>query len=225
MSKVSVVIPAYQGERYIGAAIESILNQSAAVDQIVVVDDGSTDATAAVAQRYPRVTLAREAHRGIGGALNRGVELATGDHLAFLDADDLWTRHKIERQLERLAREPGADLALGLVRQFLSPDIDASVAARVVCPPEPQPGHLIGSLLLRRSQFERVGRFRDDWPVGHFIDWFTRARELGLRETMVPEVVLLRRLHGANIGLRDPAARVGFVQAAKASLDRRRRRQ
>jgi glycosyltransferase involved in cell wall biosynthesis len=221
--RVSVVIPVYNGERHVGAAIESVLAQTAPAFEVLVVDDGSTDGSAAVAARYaPRVQVHSQENAGAGATRNRAIELARGDMVAFLDADDLWTPSKLELQLAAMAAEPAPDLVFGHVEQFVDPDIDPADAARIDCPAGLQPGYLPGALLARRAAFERVGPFREDLRVGEFVDWMARAHELGLRESMLDEHVLFRRLHDTNQSLRDQRERSDFARVAKAALDRRR---
>jgi glycosyltransferase involved in cell wall biosynthesis len=221
---VSVVIPAFEAERYVGAAIESVLAQGYEPLEIVVVDDGSTDGTAAAVARYgDRVHHHAQEHAGIGAARNRGVALARGDLIAFLDADDLWAPNKLARQTAALAADPALDLVFGHVLQFVSAELDPADAAKVRCPTEAAPGHLPGTLLARREAFACVGTFATDCRVGEFVDWCARARERGLTERMLPETVLLRRIHTTNQGIRARDAQTDYVRIAKAALDRRRR--
>jgi glycosyltransferase involved in cell wall biosynthesis len=98
MSIVSVVIPAFNAERYISDSIESVLHQSATGAEIIVVDDGSEDSTAKIAGRYP-VRLIRQSNQGVAIARNVGVNAASGSVVAFLDADDRWLPDKLQRQL------------------------------------------------------------------------------------------------------------------------------
>src|SRR5262249_22905464 len=144
--------------------------------EIVVIDDGSTDATAEIAAAAG-VRLERQPQRGAGAARNAGLALARGDFVAFLDADDLWTEGRLAAQLRAAASHPGDDLFFGHVEHFISPEIDASKAAELHCPPGSQPAHLVGCLLARVSAFERVGGFREDLRVGEFVDWCARADE------------------------------------------------
>ena len=105
--KISVVIPAYNAEQHIGRAIDSVLAQTRPADEIIVIDDGSTDATAEVIRSFgDRVTLIQQKNAGVSVARNTGIEAATGDWIAFLDADDEWLPEKLKRQAEHLSRNP-----------------------------------------------------------------------------------------------------------------------
>jgi glycosyltransferase involved in cell wall biosynthesis len=106
---VCTVIPAYNAEAFLGKAIDSVLSQTAPVDEIIVVDDGSKDGTCAVVESYgDRVRLMRQQNQGPAAARNLAVRSTTCDYLAFLDADDAWHPQKIEKQLAAMAATPGA---------------------------------------------------------------------------------------------------------------------
>ena len=108
---VSVVIPCFNYGKFLGAAIDSVLAQTHAAREIIIVDDGSTDASAEVARGYGApVTLISRPNGGISAARNTGIREASAELLGFLDADDLWTSDKLERQVEALSRDPGAGL-------------------------------------------------------------------------------------------------------------------
>jgi len=220
---ISVIIPVYNGERYLAAAIESILRQTWCAVETIVIDDGSTDQSAAVARSFaPRVKYELVRHGGAGAARNRGVERATGDYLAFLDADDLWTHTKLELQMHRFHSNDAPDYVLGHVEQFVSPDLPAPVAERIHCPAESMPGAVPGTLLISASAFSRVGPFSETVRAGEFIEWHSRAGESGLKPCMLPEVVLRRRLHATNLGILRRDARSDYVRIVKAIIDRRR---
>jgi glycosyltransferase involved in cell wall biosynthesis len=221
--RISVIVPAYNSERYLGEALQSVLSQTRRPFEVIVVDDGSSDGTPSVASSFgDDVHYVRQPNGGIGAARNHGVDLAAGDYIAFLDADDVWEPDKLERQLAALEEEPQPDLVFGLVRQFVSPELPAEAKARLRCPDHSQPGYFAGAMLVSRAIFERVGPFATDLHVGEFIDWMARARELGWREEMLDAIVLRRRLHDTNQGVRHRDQMGDFAHVLKASLDRRR---
>ncbi len=221
--RVSVVIPVHNGEQYLAEAIESVLEQTSPPFEVLVVDDGSTDASAALADRYrPQVRCTSQPHAGAGSARNRGIALTSGEYLAFLDADDLWAPTKLARQIAEIVSDPTIDLVFGHMRHFVSQDLDPIEAACLRCPPEAQPGYHCGAMLARRTALRRVGPFREDLRVGEFVDWIARAREHRLREAMLTGVVLSRRLHATNLSRQDMLDRRDFARVVKASLDRRR---
>ena len=220
---VSVIIAVYNGERYLDAAIESVLAQDYRPREIIVVDDGSTDGSAAVARRFaPAVRCFAQANGGVGSALNYGIKQATGEFLAFLDADDLWSHDKLTLQMAAFGGTGEPDMVFGHAQQFISPELMADRQAQISCPEEPMPGIVKGTLLIRRGDFLRVGPFDTTRRLGDFLDWYLRASEAGLRSMMLPDILLLRRLHDSNMGIREREARHDYVRILKASLDRRR---
>lgn len=222
-ARPSVIIPAFNAARFLREAIDSVLAQSRPPHEIIVVDDGSTDATETVARRVPAVRYIAQAHGGIAAARNRGVSAATGNWIAFLDADDRWTPGKLEIQRAALEADPELDMLLGHCAQIRQREW----AARVE-PPVPAeggvPGYVPGTCLIRRAAFERVGLFEPSLRAGEFIDWLLRARARGLRIRMLPDIVLWRRLHDANHGVMERAAYSDYARVLKNELDRRRGR-
>ena len=216
---VSVVIPAFNAARYLGAALGSVLAQTLPPAEIVVVDDGSTDDTAQIAQAFPGVRLVPRDHGGIAAARNAGVAATSAHWIAFLDADDLWLPDKLERQFARIAESPGACGAFGWLRAFVSPELPDATRARFHVDPAPTPGYHASTLLVARETFMSVGNFAEELPSGEFIDWAARARDRAIALPMVEEVVALRRVHGSNTVLtaRDKVG-AGYLQLVRARL-------
>jgi glycosyltransferase involved in cell wall biosynthesis len=219
-ARVDVVIPVRDGELYLREAIESALGQTHPAVDVVVVDDGSRDESLALARRYePRVRCLSQPPRGIGPARNAGAAEVAGDYLTFLDADDRWPSDRIERLLTAFGADPSLDVAFGRLVEFVSPELDAAGAGRRA---EPRPASVAGTVLLRRSAWERVGGFAPDKIVSEFLDWLLRARELGLREALVPHVVIERRVHAANNTRVQRGEFAEYARTLKSALDRGR---
>jgi glycosyltransferase involved in cell wall biosynthesis len=212
---VSVIVPVFNGVRFLHQALESILDQSYRPVEIVAVDDGSDDGSWEALDRYgPRIRRVRQEHAGQSAARNRGVELATGRYLAFLDADDLWPRDKLAEQVAILEQDSACDLLFGHAVQF-----HESGGASDAPVPAPHPG----TLLARRQAWQRVGPLRCDLRVGEFVDWLFRAREAGVRERMDDRVWMRRRIHGGNLGVRQKKAHGDYLRLLKERLDRQRK--
>jgi glycosyltransferase involved in cell wall biosynthesis len=220
---VTAAIPVRDGETYLAEAIESVLAQSRPCDQVVVVDNGSTDGSAAVALGFGlAVEVVAEPRPGVGAARNAAIAAAQGDFVAFLDADDLWQSDKIERQLAAFAARPELQLVFGHVRQFASPGLSAAEAAVLRIPVESQPGLHLGAMLARRTAIDAIGPWPEDVRVSDGLTFFLRARELGLAEEMLEQTVTMRRVHGANHSIQNRDERAEFAHHLKRSLDRRR---
>jgi glycosyltransferase involved in cell wall biosynthesis len=222
---VSVIVPVRDGARHLGEALESILAQTRPAAEIWVVDDGSRDESAAVAAGFAGrgVRCVSQPPGGAAAARNRGAALATGDFLAFLDADDLWTPDKLACQCAAFETDPALDLVFGHAEQFISPELDAATRARIHCPAGAAPGYLAGAMLVRRAAFMSAGTFETHWELGEFLAWYARFREIGRRERMLDGVVLRRRLHATNQGRTKRAHYPDYARILKGALDRRRR--
>lgn len=221
---VSVIIPVFNGEQYLREAVESVIVQTYRPLEIIVVDDGSTDNSAGVAKSFAsKVRYVYQEHGGVAAALNRGIELSRGSFLAFIDADDLWKEDKLIRQQSVFDNNPDVDIVFGQAKQFYSSELDEDQKKRVRIPAEIMPGIFKGSMLIKRESFFRVGAFETKWKLGDFIDWYLRATEKGLKGIVLDEVVVLRRIHANNMGIRNRESRSEFVRILKAALDRRRR--
>ena len=220
--KVSVIIPVWNGSAYVGEAIRSVLEQTAPPHEILVVDDGSTDATAEIVRSVPTVTLIRQENAGVGPARNTGIRLSSGDLLAFLDHDDLWLPEKLALQIRRFDEEPSVDAVVGRIQNFISPDIAAEEQARIDCPAEPIAGYSASSLLVQRRAFLRVGEWTSSEREG--VEWFVFAREAGLRFGEIPQTIARRRLHLSNRTRTGAAKNQDFARILAESLARRRAR-
>jgi glycosyltransferase involved in cell wall biosynthesis len=213
---VSVVIPAFDAERFVEEAIRSALDQTTPPDEIIVVDDGSADETAAIADSIDeRVTVLRGEHRGQGPSRNAGIAVANGDFIAFLDADDVWLPRKLERQRAAFAADRDLDAVFCLGDEFLD-GVDPE-SGGVRAPRTAYAASLPSSALLRRELVDRVGAFASV-QVRDWIQWWGRARSLGVREYLVPEVLVRRRIHGNNNSLVRRGEGQTLVEIARTHL-------
>jgi glycosyltransferase involved in cell wall biosynthesis len=220
---MSVMIGAYNAAPYLAEAIESVLAQDYEPIELIVVDDGSTDGTADVARNFAQVNLICQENGGNGAARNTAVENASGELYAFLDADDRFTSGKLRLQKAALDADSGLDMVFGHVLEFLSPELDEETRASLRPPaPQPMPWTAPNLMLIRRESFQRVGPFTTAVRVGVTVDWFARAAEAGLRYAILPEVVLERRLHTQNNGLRESASRSQYLEVIRHAMERRR---
>jgi glycosyltransferase involved in cell wall biosynthesis len=219
---VTVVIPVYNGARYLAEAIDSIGADPPV--EVIVVDDGSEDDSAAVAARHERVRLIRQEHAGVGAARNRGIAAAGCSWIAFLDADDLWGEGKLRHQLAAFAASPTLDIASCLVEEFISPDLTPAERAGLTARPGRHPAPLPSTLLFRREVADRIGGFGGSTTAGGDLDWQLRARDASLEMAPVTTAVVYRRLHGSNSGrVTRPDQHAEYLRALKRSIDRRRR--
>jgi glycosyltransferase involved in cell wall biosynthesis len=203
--KISIVVPLFESERFLGEAIESVLAQTYADWELLLVDDGSTDASAAIAAGYAardaRIScLAHPGHerRGNAEARNLGIAHAGGGYVAFLDADDVWLPRKLEQQTAILAAHPDAAMVYGLSqwwyswtghgedleRDFVHP-LGVQAAVLLEPPSLLRPFFVLqeaaipnpSSIMLRRSAFQELGGFEHSFR-GVYVDQAFYAKVL-----------------------------------------------
>ncbi|MBE9060368.1 glycosyltransferase family A protein [cf. Phormidesmis sp. LEGE 11477] len=238
---VSVVLPVYNGERFLLGALKNIQSQQYEPVEIIVVDDGSSDRTADIVSQFERETSQRvhyfyQNNKGPSAARNQGLKLAKGEAIAFLDVDDLWPENKLNRQVGYLAAHPDVDIVQGLIQRMqakISPvdqikDRSTDSTDRpspLLFEPvfDPYPFINLGSCVYRRSVFDTVGLFDEALWDNEDTDWFTRAWELNIQKVLLPEVSLFYRKHDENMTLAQKnLVHYGLLKIYKRRIDRLR---
>jgi glycosyltransferase involved in cell wall biosynthesis len=220
-SLVSVIIPVYNCERYLAEAIESVLAQTYRPIEIIVVDDGSTDSTASIATSFKGdVRYVHQPNGGPAAARNRGLKLARGNVIAFLDADDLWTPNKLSLQVDCLLKHPHIGYTLARQRNFLEPGTDRPAWLRKELLLKDYVGTL-QTLVARRKVFEQVGVFDPTFRINEDMDWFARAKDAGIPMIVVPEVLAYRRIHSTNLGYQAQVGDPVLFRTLRASIRRK----
>jgi len=219
---VTAIIAAYNGEQYLAEAIQSVLAQDYPRVELVVIDDGSTDATAAVAARFVQVRLLTQKNAGVAAARNRAAKAAHGTLLAFLDQDDRWTPGKLSAQVAPLLEDASLDYTVGYQRIFLDDGVPEPRWLATAGFDREHVGYFPGTLVVRREAFERTGGFRSGAEPAEGADWFLRANEHCLTKHVVHEVVLLKRIHDGNQSGDQTVVRRQVFEAIRESLARRR---
>ena len=212
---VSVIIPTYNRCDLLKDAVESVLKQTFEGFELIIVDDGSTDATSSMLAAYvgdSRVRYVHQEHAGTsaGAARNKGLAAATGRYLAFLDSDDLWLPEKIERQVAAMQANPG----IGVVYcAYFAQEVDSkrSVISEIVVRRPPQQHRTLyedllyrnvisgsaSSVLIRAECFSRAGPFKEHLPASDIDMW----RRLALQEEFLylNEPLVRIRRHASNM--------------------------
>lgn len=224
-NKVSVIISVYNGENYLAEAIDSVLQQDYPEKEIIVVDDGSTDHTKKIIEKFKKyIVSVYQKNQGLGAGRNAGVAIATGDYYAFLDHDDLFAKDKLHQQMQLMKNHLLEDpLIFSYAKQFICPTLDENEAKKIFLKQTVLPGYIAGTLLLSKKRFHQVGFFIEKKQLGEFIDWYLRALEIKVPVIIKDHIGLYRRVHRHNMGRQlDDYHRADYLKILKNSLDRRR---
>ena len=222
---VSCVIPVLNGERFLSESIESVLAQSYAVIEIIVVDDGSTDGTKGVATGFgKRVIYLHQQNAGPSSARNRGIQRASTDFVAFLDSDDVWHPHKTAIQLARFDERPELAVCTAHMQSFWSAEAEHEILAlenNMLTEVQPNLG---SSFMARRSVFQTAGVLDTAFKHRDLQELIVRATDQGLVMECLPDVLVKRRIHNANMSRhRSNEGETELLAIASARLARRRK--
>lgn len=219
---ISVVIPAFNAEKYLEEALESIIKQNYGLLEIILIDDGSTDKTAKIAQNFlNNITYIYQENSGPAVARNKGIKIAKGEYITFLDADDLWPSTTLKNQLKFLQKYPDSEIVLGRT-QFIKYDSDKLLFEKIG---EPRFFLNLGSAIYHKSVFEQVGLLDENLTYSEDIDWFNRAREQNIKIIKHQEIVLFYRQHEHNMTNNKSTEELAIMKVLKKSLNRRRKSQ
>jgi glycosyltransferase involved in cell wall biosynthesis len=215
-----VIVPAYQAERFLDEALDSVEAQDYGAFEVVVVDDGSTDRTAAIAAR-PGIKVLRQPHRGPAAARNAGIAATTGELVAVLDADDVWPLDRLSLQVEFLERNPQLGLVLGLTEAFLSPGELSPKHGRDLIASGPVPA-VAGTMLARREVLVAVGGYDESLWLCEDVDLLARIRDAGITAGSLDRLVLRYRIHAQNTSRDTDANKTVLLRVLRDSVLRKR---
>jgi glycosyltransferase involved in cell wall biosynthesis len=220
---VSVVVPVYNGERFLASALCSVFEQDYRPFEVIVVDDGSTDGTAGIARSFRRVRYVYQKNQGPAAARNTGVATARAEYIAFLDADDIWTPKKLSVQMEHLLDHPEVGYVSARARNFLesTADLPAWLTEELFTKEHPA---LPSALVVRKPVFYEIGEFDPGYAVAEDVDWLARAKAAEVQSFLVPETLVHRRIHDSNLSSQTRLNREAILKIARKSMRRRGRR-
>lgn len=219
---VSVLLPVYNGAAHLAAAVDSVLRQTFTRFELIAVDDGSTDGSAAMLRSYPAVCLVEQPNRGVAAARNAGLNMARGEFIAFIDQDDTWMPDKLARQAAFLQEHPGVGVVTSHEEIILAPGVSRPAWLRPEMLANPHPTYVPSALLIRRAVLDEVGRFGETFRCGSDTDWLCRARDQGVDIQVLPEVLIRKGVHGANESRQVRISQSEIVSLLRDSIRRKR---
>lgn len=222
-ARISCIIPVFNGERFLAEAVDSVRRQSVPVYEIIVVDDGSVDRTAAVvAELGPNVTYVYQENQGASAARRQGAAMAQGEYIAFLDADDLWRPEKIASQLACMEAAPRLGACTTYMQNFWMAEVEGELPAQSERLTAPQPG-VASTVFLRSAAYRAIGPLDETLRHRDIQDLLARLQAAGWAFTTLSEVLVDRRIHGSNISRnRVDTGEQELLRLAAAALLRRR---
>jgi glycosyltransferase involved in cell wall biosynthesis len=216
---VSVVVAAFDEEVFIAEALGSVLAQTYRDVEVIVVDDGSSDRTAEIAQQFG-VRVLRQPHEGAAAARNAGLAVAAGEYWTIFDADDVMPPERCAAQVAHLETHPEHGMVLGLAEAFVTPGEPRPAHYNPAWDDGPYHGHL-GTMMARRAAFDAVGDFDSSLLLGEDLDWHARAKESSIVAGQVELVTLRYRIHRGNTSSDARANQLATLRALRASVRRR----
>lgn len=180
------------------------------------------DGTAAIARSFSGVRYMLQPDLGIARARNLAVTAATGEFIAFLDADDMWLPHKLAVQLAFMLARPQLMYTTTLLNLFYEPGCSPRPGYREEGFTTGIEGRFPGTMLARREVFQHVGPFDPDFAVAFEVDWFARAQDAGVPSALIEEVLLRKRIHDHNNSIQREQFRREWFVVMRRSLTRKR---
>lgn len=213
---VSVIVPVFNGERFVAEAVEAILDQDYLKLELIVVDDGSTDMTARIVSGYPRARCISQDNSGPSAARNAGLAASSGELLTFCDSDDVYHRGKVSAQVSHLTANENTACVLVRHRTFVEPGTE---------PPAWMTKDDQGAQnpMIRRQVLETVGGFDPDYRVSETFEWLIRMRAAGLRVDVLDEVLVDRRIHGTNMSYGRQDLQQGLLRSLRTRIEESRK--
>lgn len=219
-SLVSVILIVRNGERYLAAAIDSVINSDYRPLEIIVVDGKSTDRTAEIAKSFEPVRYFYQVNQGSADAFNVGIEAAKGEFIAFISHDDLWTPNKLSIQVKHLISHPEIQYTIANFRYFLEPGCPVPHGFKKELFDNDHVGRILETLVARKSLFDSIGTFNTGFAVAADVDWFARAKDQNIAMALLPEVLLYKRVHDTNASSNAQANNRELLKILQQSISR-----
>jgi len=210
---ISIVLPLYNGIKYIDKALKSVLAQTYTNWELLIIDDGSTDGGAEwIEQHYPAAKITRQKNAGVAAARNTGIKLSQGEVIAFLDQDDEWLPGKLQVQWDILKHNPYCGFVTCDNKYCCYDGYTLPPAFKKSLAEEVHRSFIPSALLVRRYALAVVGGFDTSFEMGSDTDIIRRLRNAGFKEDNANEVLLHKWFHGDNESLKVKKVQADLLQ-------------
>ena len=214
---ISVIVVTYNRAHFLKDALDSIQRQTFRDYEIILVDDGSTDNTKEIAEKYEEIRYIYQEHGGISKARNTGVKAARGQWIAFLDSDDLWKEEKLQKQVDYITVHPDCRIVYTRCSNFTDiPEDKLEERQKILL--QTNIKWCLPSALIDAKLFDEIGMFDEKMPYSEDTDWIFRLKFYKVSmDHCLDEILYLRRVHGSNIS--NARAEIDSSDVRKLALD------
>ncbi len=220
----SVIVPVFNGEKYIGEALGSVFADPFDSFEVIVVDDGSTDNTAKIVRSFPEARYHYQPNQGVAAAANTGLGMATGKYISFLGSDDIWMPGRFAKSFAVLESKPDLQIMLGQLIMFLEEGCTRPKTIPEEWLEKQMDSAGTGVMTARHTVFEHVGLFNPSYRAGSDTEWLLRAKELRAGIESVPILFIRRRLHENNLSVTAPSqAKANVFNMIRESVIRKKK--
>jgi len=195
---VSIIIPTYNGEKFLRDALQSVITQSYPHWELLVIDNGSTDLTKEIVMSFPRAQYFFLENRNVNSARNTGVQHSRGEYIAFLDHDDMWNIEKLTKQVAFLEENDEYMAAVCHQQMYLQPGYSKPHWLKEAFLQRAMPAYLPSALLMRKSALNSSDFFDESLLHTSDVEWFFRVKDQGLKVKLLEETLVERRIHEDN---------------------------
>ena len=218
--RISVIVPVYNGAAYLAETLDGVFAQTRPADEIVIVDDGSTDSSPDILRAFgSRLSVIRQENQGVAAARNVALTHASGDLICFIDQDDLWPADRNRLLVDALQADPAAEVAAGLVEMRYErpgpPDRNENLDTM-------HREFYLGSLCSRAGLFRTLGLLNTNVGYADDTDFLIRRLEAKTKTVYLNETTLIYRIHPNNFSSDRSVSQFYFLAALHKSLKRRR---
>ena len=219
---VSCIVIVKNGERYLASALQSILDQDYRPIEMIVVDGQSSDRTVEIARSYPEVQFIVQKRPGSAEAYNLGIQTASGEFVAFLSHDDLWTSDKLTTQVTYMMQNPELQYTISRTEFFLEEGCPVPARFKVNLLQGDHVLYGMETLVARKHLFEQIGGLSPEFHFANDTDWFKRARDLKVKMAIIQKVLLRKRIHESNTTIYCSELTTELLHIARRSLSRQK---
>jgi glycosyltransferase involved in cell wall biosynthesis len=205
---VSVVMPVLNFAAFVAETLESVLAQTYAPLEFIVIDNGSTDGTSEIIERYVDhgvQHIVRTDRQDMYSAHNLAIRMAKGEMISFISGDDRWLPEKLAKQAALMAENPQFGYSITHAIHFIDPNYPPPPERVREAHLEMRKGPLLESTMARKILFEEYGGFVEDYLISGDVEWFARMDAKHVPMGVVEEVLVHKRLHSNNASTRNPA--------------------